>query len=241
MAKRGSQGLSDLQKEQRRSVVAKWFNYGLTHLQIAHKVTEELSWPCSRQQVTQDLKLLFDRLTDEQKESLEDRRIREIQKINFLEEQAWEAWERSKSIRKISTVKTKRAVSEDAMGKPVRLNAGQDDFNNRQEDQYGDPRYLSQVQWCISKRCELLGLTSDTAINFLIQNNNQTNVTTNNFSIETLQEMRKVIDKRNRALEIDPMLAGVDRDPIDPVITDNPDEQPAERVSPYDDGTPTSS
>jgi hypothetical protein len=32
----------------------------------------------------------------------------------------------------------------------------------RKEQQYGDPRYMASVQWCIQQRCRILGLNAPT-------------------------------------------------------------------------------
>src|SRR5262245_52410817 len=69
----------------------------------------------------------------------------ELRKIDRVEREAWAAWERSQ--------------------KPAQSAHISDETNQRTtrrhvRHQYGDPRFLEQVNKCIAARCALLGLTS---------------------------------------------------------------------------------
>jgi hypothetical protein len=70
----------------------------------------------------------------------------ELAKIDLVELEAWQAWERSKQPREV-------IVSEVTEGRSRR-------GTRRVEGQAGDPRYLAEVQKCIAKRCEILGLNA---------------------------------------------------------------------------------
>jgi hypothetical protein len=68
----------------------------------------------------------------------------ELARINELECTYWDAWEKSLGIREISTT-----------GKTA---DGAAHAQIRKEPREGNPAFLAGVQWCIDRRCKLLGL-----------------------------------------------------------------------------------
>jgi len=81
-------------------------------------------------------------------------KARELAKVDNLELTYWAAWERSLENAEVQTVE-KQGVIHDKDGKVVGSRVKQTD---RQEGQSGNPAFLKGVEWCINKRCELLGL-----------------------------------------------------------------------------------
>lgn len=77
---------------------------------------------------------------------------KELAKVDNLERVYWESWERSLEPFKSKTVKAKGNPRTE---EELKANAEQ---TLKTEDRNGDPRYLQGVQWCIEKRCKLLGL-----------------------------------------------------------------------------------
>jgi len=75
-------------------------------------------------------------------------KARELAKIDHLELVYWDAWERSKKAEETST--TKRVE-----GDITRTEA-----QIQKKDSVGDKKFLDGVQWCIDKRCKILGLDS---------------------------------------------------------------------------------
>ena len=69
---------------------------------------------------------------------------KELAKIDRLEQEYWEAWQRScedaETIRREATAEKQGKVTKTLKG------------------QAGDPRFLQGVQWCIEKRCKILGV-----------------------------------------------------------------------------------
>jgi hypothetical protein len=101
----------------------------------------------NRSTVSRDLKVLNARWKEAAIRDLNAAKSQELERLDQLEREYWEAWEKSKNIHETTTTEqTKTADGE-------RLKAG-----IRKEEQCGDPRYLAGVQWCIDKRCEILGL-----------------------------------------------------------------------------------
>ena len=75
-------------------------------------------------------------------------KAQQLAKIDRLEREYWEAWERSKQGQKRTTVKGRGEGDEPTTKeKSVTLDEGN-----------GDPRFLQGVQWCIDRRCKILGV-----------------------------------------------------------------------------------
>ena len=80
-------------------------------------------------------------------------RAEELARINALEREWWRAWRKScKPQEKTSTSKT--TTSGSGGNDPRELTRAE----LRREQSTGDPAYLHGVQWCIDRRCKLLGL-----------------------------------------------------------------------------------
>lgn len=73
--------------------------------------------------------------------------VEELAKIDRVEREAWEAWERSKATRE-----------KQRSGKSTRDDSTSSMAQIEKEDQYGDPRFLEKVCWCIERRCKLMNL-----------------------------------------------------------------------------------
>ena len=78
-------------------------------------------------------------------------KAKELARIDRLERVAWRAWRRSCQRKEKATTRMERKLNEDAQkAKTVTSKAT--------ELRDGNPEYLKRVEWCISKRCELLKL-----------------------------------------------------------------------------------
>ena len=78
-------------------------------------------------------------------------KAKELARIDRLERVAWRAWRRSCQRKEKATTRMEKKLHEDAQqAKTVTSRAT--------ELRDGNPEYLKRVEWCISKRCELLRL-----------------------------------------------------------------------------------
>jgi hypothetical protein len=101
----------------------------------------------SRQQIGYDLAAVRQEWLQSALMDFNARKAQELAKIDRLEQEYWAAWDASKKDRQVST--TEQTTGADG----ERLKAG-----IRKEEQTGEARYLTGVQWCIQKRCDILGL-----------------------------------------------------------------------------------
>jgi hypothetical protein len=122
-----------------------------TKTTVSHYVNEAIEqWKANKDELVQNHKAV------------------ELEKINRLEVTYWAAWERSCAV-----IKThKKVKKKDGQGERLKLVQASSD----EEQGLGDPRYLQGIQWCIDKRCLILGVdVPQTAIQI---NNNQPGSTT---------------------------------------------------------------
>jgi len=151
--------------ELRRIEIAKWFAQGLNQFEIAEKVGVE------RSTVSRDLKTLEQRWKAEAVDEIAKLKARELIKINNIEREAYEAWENSKAEKIIKSKKQSGGQE-----------SGRTEVAVRTESIFGEKKYLDAIQWCIDKRCKLLGLDAPIAITGKIEN-------------ENTDKLKKVVDK----------------------------------------------
>lgn len=101
----------------------------------------------SQSTVSNDLRAIQREWLESSLVDFNEAKAREIAKIDKLEREYWAAWRRSCEDAEIET--SKSAVA----GDKKRAEA-----TKTTKGQSGDPRFLSGVQWCIERRCKLLGI-----------------------------------------------------------------------------------
>ena len=119
---------------------------GITQAEIGQRLG------VSQPQISYDLRVLRNRWLQSSIVNINEAKARELARVDHLEREYWEAWERSIGKHQTKTVKA-RGTKESAESAEQTV---------KTEDINGDPRYLSGVQWCINKRCEVLGLDAPT-------------------------------------------------------------------------------
>lgn len=121
-----------------RRVIARMYLSGSLQVEIAEKLGLDQST------VSRDLKTLNDEWLQSALIDFNEARALELQRINNLEIIYFEAWQRS---------------CEDAETVVKKIKGdGDKELQQTTKGQAGDPRFLSGVQWCIERRCKLLGL-----------------------------------------------------------------------------------
>ena len=79
---------------------------------------------------------------------VDEAKARELARIDELERTYWLEWEASKHDKEATaTKKVKAGEGSERLEATV-----------RKEQRLGDPRYLAGVQWCITRRCEIMGI-----------------------------------------------------------------------------------
>lgn len=118
----------------------------------------------TRELVKYDLGVIQERWRKDTARNLDDDKARELARIDELERTYWHAWERSRQDKVSISEETEPpdpaqvALAEcrpDSLADAPRVTTK---ITTRREGQVGNPAYLTGVQWCIDRRCKLLGL-----------------------------------------------------------------------------------
>jgi predicted transcriptional regulator len=139
-----SYGRSKSQKARDRLIIGRLYLRGYGQPQIAKLA--KVSQPT----VSRDLSYLRIEWQRKASRSFSLKISQELAKLDQLELEYWQAWERSKK------PKTSRASEGAINGENGDVKTNK--IQRKEEDSYGDPRYLEGVERCIEKRCKLLGL-----------------------------------------------------------------------------------
>lgn len=134
--------------ERDRRNIARLYLQGITQADIAAELG------VSQPTVSRDLKVIQEQWKVDRVNDLDERKNIELAKIDYLELEYWEAWKRSQLDAEVQTIE-QQGVVKDADGKVVGNRIKKTD---RKEGQSGNPAFLRGVEWCINKRCEILGL-----------------------------------------------------------------------------------
>lgn len=129
-------------REQRRARIARLYHNGWLIQDIAKAVKS------CRDTVRGDLAALQAQWLDNQKALYAERQIRELQRLDVLEEENWEAWQKSKEA--ALTEMDEQTVGGKDGGKSV--------TRATRRHQVGDPRFLTELRRIVETRCRILGL-----------------------------------------------------------------------------------
>jgi len=100
--------------------------------------------------VSRDLKALQADWIKSTLRNFDEMKAEELAKVDRLEREYWRGWERS-----CEDAETVRREGDVARVEKVVTTA---------KGQAGDPRFLAGVQWCIDKRCKILGIDAPTKL-----------------------------------------------------------------------------
>ena len=112
----------------------------------------------SQATVSRDLKSLFKSWQKSALVDIDKAKAKELAKVDNLELEYWKAWERSCEDAETTVKKTKGSVKryQDDDGQFIVERPAEVDQTSK--GQTGDSRFLQGVQWCIDKRCKILGI-----------------------------------------------------------------------------------
>lgn len=134
MAGSGVHKRSKTQRELDLAITADWYLKGKLQQEIAEHLASIRDYTLTQQQISADLKAIRKRWQASAIRDFDELKAQELAKVDHLELTYWDSWERSK----VSSPKDVHKVIQDFT--------------------IGDPRFLTGVQWCINKRCEILGI-----------------------------------------------------------------------------------
>ena len=136
------------QIERDRRDIADMYLQGWTQVRIAEHLSddEDREYTLSQQMISYDLKKLQEAWQASALVDIDAVKARELAKVDRLEREYWDAWGRSCA----------PAVTTRQEGKAVE--GGVERIVSTSVARNGDPRFLQGVQWCIERRCKILGI-----------------------------------------------------------------------------------
>ena len=129
--------------EDRRRTVAEWSLKGWTIKAITAKLG------VSSALVARDVRVIMAQWRRAALRDFEEARGQQLQKLALIETEAWAAWQRSQAPIQSATLSDKQGVKQSC---------------SSLKHTCGDPRFLEQVNKCVSQRSVLLGLAPDAAL-----------------------------------------------------------------------------
>ncbi len=175
------------QREQDLAVVAELYLKGKRQVDIANHLAEIRPYTLTQQQISADLKTIRKRWLASSLRDFDELQSEELAKVERLEITYWEAWERSLEDRERR--ETSRTTGETA----------RDSAKMVTQAGLGDPRYLTGIQWCITKRCEILGLNAPQKVAPTMPDGRQPYVLTESERMERLTELLSKAVERAKA------------------------------------------
>jgi hypothetical protein len=140
--------------EQDRNYVAEFYLKGYSTRAIAKMITERVGngYSVTHNTVSKDIRALLKQWSAERIDDINQRKIIELEKLDKLEHTYWEAWEKSA---KDYTKKSTKLAGKEKGGK---IKPNYREVTETEMQAYGNPAYLSGIQWCVEKRCKILGI-----------------------------------------------------------------------------------
>jgi hypothetical protein len=114
--------------------------------------------------VSRDIKFLQKEWQESTLVDIDAAKSQELAKIDRLEREYWTAWERSCEDAETITQKTKGVVKRRQEEDGTFVAERPAEATKTSKGQAGDPRFLAGVQWCIERRCKILGIDAPTSI-----------------------------------------------------------------------------
>ena len=134
---------SALQREKDLERTAELYLRGVYQTDIAAQLG------VTQQTVSKDIKALQTRWQESALTNIDEMKSRELARIDELERTYWAEWEASKEERSSTTTKAVEHIGNKSQRNEATI---------RKEERLGDPAYLRGVQWCIERRCAIVGI-----------------------------------------------------------------------------------
>lgn len=166
---------TEAQREADMAMIAKLLlRENLTQQEMADRLGKERNYSVSSVQIHYDIRELMKRWRDAYLEDTDILKGRELRRIDELETAYWKSYERSlRGTDSFIENLTENSTEEDGQGM-VENSENTDTQSEKthkkrirryssrkfQNERDGEVKFLNGIQWCINKRCEILGLNA---------------------------------------------------------------------------------
>jgi hypothetical protein len=147
MAGRNNTKNDEYAKLDRRKRAASLYLQGLPQWQIARDLG------IAQGTVSKDLAIIREEWKASALTDFDEKKARELAKIDHIEEVAWAAWERSCEDAEVRHSKTEQVPGGAGVMAPIKVVE-----ETTAKGQSGNPAFLERVSWCVEARLKILGL-----------------------------------------------------------------------------------
>ena len=143
---------TSFQIERDRREITDLYCQGWTQFAIVDRLNDDVdrNYQLSRQMISYDLRQIQKKWLASALVDFDHIKAQEITKIDRLEREYWKAWEKSQE--------DEETVTQEGTLTTV------EKIRKTRRGQVGDPRFLAGVQWCIERRCKIIGIDAPTKI-----------------------------------------------------------------------------
>ena len=135
----------------RRNQVADLNLQGLKNFEIAEILK------VSPSQICLDLKAISKEWRDQRVSDIDEVKSRELSKLDLIEKKAFAEYERSKEAKTKKSMKKRGVSVKDEKDNKTKILGNDSEQTFTEEQQLGDPRYMTIILECISKRAKIIG------------------------------------------------------------------------------------
>lgn len=149
-----------------RAEIARLYLMGYSSTEIAISISKNRPYQLSTQKIGSEIKELLATWLENQLISFDIARARELAKIDKLETAYWQAWQGSlkpKVKTEVTGIKAKGNGKDTTQQDNIKY--APERVVRKEEERDGNYVFLTGVQWCINKRCEILGMNAPAEIN----------------------------------------------------------------------------
>ena len=146
---------SQIQIERDRLEIANLYLSGMTQALIAERINQdpERDYTLTQQMISYDLGVLRREWKESSLIAIDELKAKELAKVDRLEREYWDAWIRSQE-------DAETRATEDSDSEKGEYHKESFTFRG----QVGDPRFLAGIQWCVERRCKILGIDAPTNV-----------------------------------------------------------------------------
>ena len=147
------------ERERDLAFITELYLKGMSQADLAQRLSEERDYSISRAMIYKDINLIHERWMQAYILPINEMKVRELARLDRLENEYWSAWERSKQ--DFTSIKQDTiddsAIRKSAHGALAPTHSRKKTVIEKKERD-GNVHFLEGVERCIDKRCQILGL-----------------------------------------------------------------------------------
>jgi len=158
-----TQKRTSAERERDLAYIAELYLGGMTQMDISRKLSSERDYNVGSSQAHSDIQEIFRRWKESYLRDAHEIKVRELVRIDKLENEYWEAWELSKQ--EFIAIEQDKTEDKLASGDTMKPSYQRTKTKTKKEKRLPKDDYLQGIQWCIEQRCKIFGLYAPKNVN----------------------------------------------------------------------------